>query len=272
MRPPRQEEIEREPIGTLDVRDGEHLLLQMTSPFGDRVVLGRNGDATWAILPDGTVDNYPPRRAWPKWVDFGSSTVLMVSVEDLLASLKEGSYELKKHEAEALPSGKGPKCYRIGAIRKPEPSPEPSRVELWIDPETRVVKRMELHWPPPPGRGPEGRPPPGPDGRPPPGRDGRPPPGPDGRPPPPPDGAPPPGPDGRPPPGPDGRPPPGPDGRPPPRMGPDGRPRPPHPPPEFLGGPPDFARRPPPPRTLVFELVEGVKFEPGWFESGAHVK
>jgi hypothetical protein len=74
VRPPRQEEIEREPIGTLDVRDGEHLLLQMTSPFGDRVVLGRNGDATWAIRPDGTVDNYPPRRAWPKWVDFGSST------------------------------------------------------------------------------------------------------------------------------------------------------------------------------------------------------
>lgn len=241
VRLPREEDVEREPLGTLDVRDGDHLLLQMRSPWGDRVVLGRNGQATWGIKPDGTLDEFPPRRAWPRWVDFGSSTVLLVPVEELLTTL-ESSYELKKRELEVSPTGKGPACYRISAVHKPGPTPEPVRVELWIDPSSRVVRRMELHWKPPPGPGGPG----GPGDRPPPPEGRRPP-----RPPP--DGGPP-------------------EGSRPPRDGMEGGPRPPHPPPEFLGGPPDFERRPPPPRILVFELVEGATFGEGWFESGTHVK
>jgi hypothetical protein len=50
--------------------------------------------------------------------------------------------------------------------------------------------------------------------------------------------------------------------------GPPNRPRGPRP--QFLDGPPDFARHPPPPRMLVFQLTEGAAFPQGWFEPGAH--
>jgi hypothetical protein len=48
-----------------------------------------------------------------------------------------------------------------------------------------------------------------------------------------------------------------------------GRPRGPRP--QFLDGAPDFARHPPPPRTLVFQLSEAQPFPAGWFEPDAHL-
>lgn len=261
---PRGESLEAEPIATLDVRDADHVLMRAKSPFGDRIVLGRNGEGAWGIRPDGTVDRYPPREAWPRWVDFGQSTVLLVPVEELMTSLEQ-SYTLTRLEREASPAGGGPKCDRIRAEHKPGPSPDPRRVELWLDPVTKIVRRMELHWNPPrpgpggpggPGRGRPDRPPP--DGLDDGGADWRPPDGPPG----PPDGPPPEGGEDRGPPE-GGRPP-------PPRPRPPGGPR--HRPPEFVGGPPDFRRRPPPPRQLVFELIDGAAFAETWFDPATHSK
>jgi hypothetical protein len=174
--------------------------------------------------------------------------------------------------------------------------PEPERVEIWMDATSRVVRRLELHWPEFAARGevedahdrrglPEGgpaRPHRGAMGGP---RD---------------DGGLPPGPardeggDVPPSPGPDGMPGPGPrDGN---RPDPEHRPRRgpwmegprgfrPHPremgrglmggPPEFLGERPDFRRGgpggpPPPPRVMIFELEDGAVFTDGWFEPEAH--
>jgi hypothetical protein len=272
---PHETELEKDPIATLDVRDSAHTLVRARSPWGDQIVLGHDEQGTWGIRPDGSADRYPPARAMPRWIDFGKSTVLLSTIDDLMTTLGQ-SYTLKRLAAERVPSGTGPVCDRVRAEHKRGITPEPPRVELWLDSRTHLVRRMELHWnpPPPPPPPPDdlGEPPPdgGPDG--PPGMDdGPPPPPPEGEPPPPhpyDDGLPPGlGPDGLPlppPPPPEGadgqRPPPG-------RAG-----RPPHPPPEFLGGPPDFAagHRPPPPRLLVFELVDGVKFPDGWFDPATH--
>jgi hypothetical protein len=243
---PDRSEPQPTPVATLDVRDADHVLIRATTPFGDEITVGRNPAGAWAIRPDGEIDNYPPRRAWPRWVNVGENTFLLVSVDELLGWL-EKSYDLSLGEPATLPSGAGPRYERLTAVHKPGPGPEPRRVELWIDPQSHIVRRMELHWP---AAGP--RPVPSGQGIPPDA-------------PPPPRRRPPPEDLDQPPPGPDGPPP-----RPRPRRGP--RPGGPHPPPEFLGGPPDFdaGRHPPPPRTLVFELVEGASFADNWFDAATH--
>jgi hypothetical protein len=272
VKPPRATEIQQEPIGTLDVRDADHVVIQARTPFGDQVTVGRNEKGAWAIRPDGTVDTYPPRHAWPNWVNFGQSTVLLVSIDELMTWLQR-SYTLTRGEREAVPGGDGTLCDRVTAAHKPGESPEPPRVELWIDPQSRVVRRMELHWIPLGGverDGPADRPPDG-DNRPPPPPDDPRGFGPDGPPdmPPPPEGGdrPPPdeGPEGRP----HGEPPPEFRGQPPHRP-PPGGPRRRGPRPEFLGGPPDFHHHPPPPTLIVFELVPGASFDAGWFDPASH--
>jgi hypothetical protein len=299
VKPPRASEMRS--IGTLDVRDADHVVIQARTPFGDQVTVGRNENGAWAIRPDGTVDTYPPRHMWPNWVNFGQSTVLLVSIDELMTWLQR-SYTLTKGGREAVPGGDGTLCDRVTAAHKPGESPEPPRVELWVDPQTRVVRRMELHWIPLGGverNGPAEGPGEGPgdgDARPEHEDSDRPPPPPEdpmglgpGGPPPEgpmdPDMLPPPrGPEGADEPRgvnrPDGAPEDRPRMRPRPEMGgqpgrrppPPGGPRRRGPRPEFLGGPPDFRHHPPPPTMIVFDLVPGASFEATWFDAASHAQ
>lgn len=160
--PPRATELEADPIATLDIRDADHVLIRARSPFGDRVVVGRNESGAWAIRPDGSVDRYPPRRAWPRWVDLGQSTIMLESVDELLASLGE-SYTLKRLDPSPIPSATAPTLDRVSAARAGNTEPGPRRIELWIDRDSHVVRRMEVYFdPPPPGprAGQDRRPPP----------------------------------------------------------------------------------------------------------------
>ncbi|MCW5764939.1 MAG: hypothetical protein KIT68_03060 [Phycisphaeraceae bacterium] len=268
-----------EPIGVVDVRSGDRYVIRSRTPFGDTVWLGRDAQGVWAVRPDGSVDRFPPRHVRPRWLDAGESTMFLDSVEGVLDELA-GDYALNKADAGASPAG-GPECDRITAVRTAARGPQPNRIELWIERDTRLVRRMELHWtdPMPMGQGPGG--PGGLGGKGP----GRPPRagerGPEGMPPPPmgegPKGFPPPGPGG--PGGPGGPAGPGKGKMPPPdggeRRG-DGQrdgPRGDRPPPRFLDRPPEFGggRQPPPPRLLVFERVPAEAMAETWFSPEAHV-
>ncbi|MBX3358483.1 MAG: hypothetical protein KF745_08645 [Phycisphaeraceae bacterium] len=312
----RDTEFPKNPMATVDVRDRSHVLVKAITPRGHQITLGRDDEGRWMITPEGDVNRFPPRQAWPRWLDLGESTVLVESIDSRLETMTR-DYDLKKSAPEPLPGAAAgaPTFQRITAQRTGGPSPEPARIELWIDGGSRLVKRMELHWPeaqwgrdrPLDGGGREG---PGGD-RPFPPRDRRShdpgfddemdlPPGPpphDEPPPLPEDDEPdadrPPLPDGHTPPagrpGPDDRRPrpmrprPGPDGQPPfdgpRRPGRDGGAMPPPqgprgPRPRFLDGPPDFAgpRQPPPPRVMVFELVDAPALPDGWFSPAQHAK
>jgi hypothetical protein len=249
-----KDEVPKDPTGTLDSSDGT-FLLKFTAPDGHEVVVGKDKQSEWAIKLDGQVDRDHPRVAWPRWAEIGDDAMLGDSVDHLLEGLLL-DFELTSDGRQKLPGTDGSRTFKhIRGERKPNAhKPQPQRVDLWINPDTNVLERLEMTWLKPPlggdggprgprggpgdGRGPNGRQRPGP--RP----DG---PGPEGRP----DG---PGPDG---PGPDGQGD-GPDGpdampghRPGPPDGPDGPPNGPRrrpgpggfPPP----GGPDGPRRPPPP-------------------------
>jgi hypothetical protein len=133
------------------------------------------------------------------------------------------------------------------------PATGPQRIELWIDPATNLVARMELHFPDPLRR-PEGHRPEGREGGPKPdARDSGP--KPEGR-----EG----GPNRR---GPGGPPGPRPDGA--PDAGPHR-----HGPPRFLDGPPDFAagRHAPPPRVIIFLRAPAPPspLPDSWFSPQSH--
>ncbi|MGQ0627634.1 MAG: hypothetical protein ACT4PL_05980 [Phycisphaerales bacterium] len=302
-----------DPVATIDIAGEDRFVIEALTPppFREKVSFGRDEQGEWSIRPDGSVERGPrPRAGGPRgpapsrWVDIGESTVLVESVEELLSDLPAG-YSIDRAQTAPLPASADATLFnRITAVRRqssePRFTPDPSRIEIWIDRDSRLVKRLELHWPEGDirrwreGRG-------GPDGRP---RGG--PGGPTGGPA---------GPDGRPRGGPDHHehdhdfgpgprrgggpsemnkpePRPGmrpemrpdqpkgdeptsgqrperkPDGRGEFRGGPGGRR-----PPRHLEGPPDFnaGMLPPPPRMLVVQRVDAPAFSANWFSPEAHV-
>ncbi|MGD9690659.1 MAG: hypothetical protein AB7K52_13325 [Phycisphaerales bacterium] len=273
-------------VGEIDLRGAGatgNILVRATNPLGDRVAFGRDASGPWTVRPDGQISRLNAAGARPRWIEFGESTILLDSIESLLVALQT-EYGAERLAPEAIDGSTSGELFdRIRATRKNSGGPEPQRIEVWINRDTRLAQRVELHWPEfkprdrTPGSGPvdprrrPARPGTGapaefddPGDRPPPPRhrDGhRPPPspfGPDGpgdRPPPPPrDGA---GGFG----GPEG--PDGPDG---PRRGDPRGPR-----PRFLDGPPDFGHEHrPPPRKIVFELAPADPFADDWFSPEAH--
>jgi hypothetical protein len=268
-----------EPIAVLDIRDEQHVLLRADTREGHRLVVGRNADGKWALRPDGTVERLRPERAWPNWINLGDSTVLVESVDQLLQRL-DGHYRLTRGEAETLGDDPQRLLQRVTAELLERDSPDPQRIDFWIDAETHIVQRMELRWseqqrrragpgqqdgPPqraarprpddPPHRGEARRP-----GGPPPspsrerrGGEGSPPHG-DRRAP----DAPPPGEwfgqEGGPPRG--------------------GHSDPNRPPPRFIEGPPRFGEgaHPPPPEVIVFARVDAPEFPNDWFDPERHAE
>jgi len=300
-------ELEKEPSAVVDMRPPNFLLLRAHAPEGHEIIAGRDQAGGWCIRLDGGVEREHPQQAWPRWAMVGDESLFADSVDRLLEEMARG-YRLERSGEATLEGRPGTKFRHIVGTRNRPRGPGGDRVEIWIDPATNVVERLEMHWNQQTGgegaspagaqRGPNGgpgddsmrrpHPPRGPradpgahdDGRPP-----RPEDGPDGDRLPPPRRGPPDGPRG------DGPPPGGdPIGDRPPHDGPPGDgigdrpfrdgPRPQGEPgagpggrgPGGPGGPGQAGRpgRRPPPRLLVIQRVDAPKFEPGWFSPEAH--
>jgi hypothetical protein len=265
-----QDQTPEKPTGTLDSADGT-FLLRFGAPDGHEVIVGKDKQGEWGIRLDGGIERERPRTAWPRWAEVGDDAMLGDSVDHLLEGLLS-EYDLSKEGRQTLPgAADGSRTFKhVHGDRKPGArKPQPDRVDLWIDPDTNVLERLEMNWPKPPANAPGD----GPGRRPRPDGQG---PGPDGdrRP----DG---PGPDG-----PEGdRRPDGPDSPPPAGEGRDGPPddqgdgpHPPRrrPPPPGMGGPDGPPDGPPGPRQgprgprprisrLILSRVDAPAFDEGWF-------
>lgn len=143
---PFSESGELESIATLDVLDPQHVVFTAQSPRGPRIVVGRSANGQWAVRPNGQIERFHAGRPWPRWVEFSDRTLLMESVDAMLTRLSRG-YTLQHGSADAGVGAAGSKSLdRITAIRDDAPRQFPDRIELLIDPLTRLVQRMELHW------------------------------------------------------------------------------------------------------------------------------
>ena len=172
---------------TLDVRDSEHMRLQLRFPDGHTIQHGRNGLASWHTDRDGVVTTNDESRPWPRWIETPDGSLLVDSMASMLNDLAQG-YTLTRVENSSCGGQSG--LVQIDAARtaadaptaqldtpdllpQGPPRPRPAdHIVMCIDPATNEVIRLEMHFshqPPPPIHGdrpdhPEHAPPPPPHG------------------------------------------------------------------------------------------------------------
>jgi hypothetical protein len=133
---------------TGDGAPGKRLIEHFPPWQMDGVFVGRDDQGDWAQRPDGGIEREHPRQFWPPWsVDGESLTV--DSLDTLLEQLPR-RFTLERDQRAALQSGGRP-LDRVTALRMDRAGPYPHRVELWIDPATHEVERVEFRWDAPQG-------------------------------------------------------------------------------------------------------------------------
>ncbi len=143
---PYSDDDETEPIATLDLHGVDRMLFRAQSPHGHRLVVGRNPGGHWAVRPDGAIEHFDARRPWPRWAEFSDRTLLLESVDSLLKRLSK-DYNLQYVQAVSNSKAESAKPFdQITATRTDGPRQFPDRIELQLDPATHIVQRMELHW------------------------------------------------------------------------------------------------------------------------------
>ena len=246
-------------LATLDVRDSQHMRIEIHYQGGRTEIRGRDGETSWEQRPDGSAVIADHDLPWPRWVETPDGSLLVDSMAAMLEDLDDSYDIVKVDDAEA--------CGQTGLlqIRASFPMSEPAlanspnekvrrnpaeRIEMCIDPKTNEVIQLEMFFPPNDGPRPDGERGPRTDG---PRLGGERGPPPDGERGPPPDGHRGPPPDGHRGPPPNGERGPRPDG---PRAGGErGPPR---------GGPLG------PPQSISFERTDTKSFPDNWFNAPAN--
>jgi hypothetical protein len=296
---------ENSPAAIVD-SSGDLLLIRHTPPWlrdkSSYAFAGRDAKGAWAIRNGKIIRGERSEDDWPPFITDGGEAFMLSSVGSQLDQLPD-QFTFQRGGSAPIDGKSATAQYeRISAARKTTAGPMPTRVELWIDPATHLVERVEYHWDSSSagggaggavdGGGKSGSHGPGPKGGGHRGGDG-PPPDDDGDgPPPPPDGHGGPGhpPHDHGPDGPDGHG--GPHGPPPDEDGMDGPP----PPPDGMGdggprhghddhggpgGPGGPGGHGGPgggpgghgggPRMIVFQRIDAAPFPAGWFDPETHL-
>lgn len=135
-----------EPIAVVDTRAPNLLVLRGRSPDGRPNIAGRDANGLWGIRPDGVIDRDTPRRAWPRWSNLGQQTLFADSVDALLDEMTKG-YTLERRDDQTRD---GRTQRHIIGTKKDPMLPGAQTIDIWIDPASQVVERLELHFVPPP--------------------------------------------------------------------------------------------------------------------------
>lgn len=143
-----------EPIATIDSLGTDRMVVRATTPRGDRLAFGRDAQGDWNLVPSRggegpAIERIGAAARRPSWIDFGESTIMMESMDLALERLK-GEYDAKKLDPARIEPTDPRTFDRISATLRVKNATSPERLELWIDPATRLVERLEMHWAPRP--------------------------------------------------------------------------------------------------------------------------
>ena len=154
---PRRAGDEPPPIlATLDVRDAEHMRIEIHYPDGRIATRGRDGAISWEIRPDGSSFTSDRTTPWPRWIETPDGSLLVDSMASMLEELDD-SFEVEKvTDAESCASTE---LLQIRATRRTNreiestADAEPSRrnpaerIEMCIDSKSSEVIRLEMFFP-----------------------------------------------------------------------------------------------------------------------------
>lgn len=139
---------QRTDVQTIDIRSpGNLVLVTHKPPWRKRtVIVGHDADGYWTIRDDGIVDRTSAERELPPWIRIGHQTLFEEPLDELLIDLPR-DFPTLVMEPHAHLEGNDTDLNHITATRSQVSGPEPDVVELWIDPATRELERLEFHWP-----------------------------------------------------------------------------------------------------------------------------
>ena len=153
-------------LATLDVRDSQHMRIEIHYQGGRTEIRGRDGETSWEQRPDGSAIIADHDLPWPRWVETPDGSLLVDSMAAMLEDLDDSYDIVKVDDAEA--------CGQTGLlqIRASFPTSQPAlanspnekarrnpaeRIEMCIDPKTNEVIRLEMFFPPNDGPRPDGQ-------------------------------------------------------------------------------------------------------------------
>lgn len=153
-------------LATLDVRDSQHMRIEIHYQGGRTEIRGRDGETSWEQRPDGSAIIADHDLPWPRWVETPDGSLLVDSMAAMLEDLDDSYDIVKVDDAEA--------CGQTGLlqIRASFPMSEPAlanspnekvrrnpaeRLEMCIDPKTNEVIRLEMFFPANDGPPPDGQ-------------------------------------------------------------------------------------------------------------------
>ncbi|MFT3683957.1 MAG: hypothetical protein QM783_03345 [Phycisphaerales bacterium] len=146
-------EQETKSVGTMDTRGVDLMVLRLQPEEGVWITFGRDKEGEWIVHPEDRFERNPPRIARPRWGMVEGEDVVPESVDRVLERLANGYTLERTREPE---TAGGPALEHIVGLRKPGTGPGAPRIELWLDPTTNAVKKVELVFPDPPPAGPDG--------------------------------------------------------------------------------------------------------------------
>ena len=135
--------FERSKDARLDIRSDNQYLVRLRTPEGHMLVAGANADGDWMLRRDGTVIRSAPAHHRPRFIDQAGGSLLLASIDGLLSTLPE-TYELEMLEPEALAAENPVLCDRVRAVPRDAPDPDLEEIDLWIDPDSRLVRRIDM--------------------------------------------------------------------------------------------------------------------------------
>ena len=160
-------------LATLDVRDSQHMRIEIHYQDGRTEIRGRDGETSWEQRPDGSAIIADHDLPWPRWVETPDGSLLVDSMAAMLEDLDDSYDIVKVDDSEAC--GQTGLLQIRASFQKSEITPANStkenvrrnpaeRIEMCIDPKTNEVMRLEMFFPANDGPKPDGERGPRPDG------------------------------------------------------------------------------------------------------------
>ena len=128
--------------GEIDLGHGPRLLLKGREQGDASICAGRDDRGHWVRDNDDTILRSTIDA--PKWLAVSEGLIFLESPVDILARLDD--------EFDVEERGLATRSRKFVAKRVSENRWQFERVEFWVDSETDVLERMELHWPHSAGR------------------------------------------------------------------------------------------------------------------------